>query len=224
MEKNTGKSFEEEVYKIISQIVKENRFMVSFPNVRILRKPRYYSKDRGAEIEFDISVEKYLDNPDENENMRPSIIIIIECKDYSKSIPVDDVEEFHAKLQQIGADNTKGMMITQNGCFQRSTLTYAESKGIALARILPSNQVHFAMFCRIDSMLAKGKMTEKEKREIAERRIKPLIEKNYISYNQHFYSSAEDDNLEHLIVRLFGIDYFEYLFPESKEKIIKGTQ
>ena len=213
MGKNTGKPFEEEVYKLISQIVKENRFMVSFPNVRILRKPRYYSKDRDAEIEFDVSVEKYLDNPDENKNIRPSIIVIIECKDYSKNIPVDDVEEFHAKLQQIGADNTKGVMITQNGCFQRSALTYAESKGIALARILPSNQVYFIMCVIGYFMFTKREMTEEEKR-----RISPLIEKSYISYNQYFYTSTEDDSLEHLIVRLLGIDYFEYLFPKSKEK------
>lgn len=148
MGKNTGVLFEEKVYELILEITKKNKFMVSFPNVKIRRKPRYYSKDRDAEIEFDVSVEKYLANPDENENMRPSIIVIIECKDYSNSIPVDDVEEFHAKLQQIGADNTKGMMITQKGCFQRSALTYAKSKGIAIARILPDDQIRF-VYCDI---------------------------------------------------------------------------
>lgn len=56
------------------------------------------------------------------------------------------MEEFHAKLQQIGVDNTKGMIITYNGCFQRSTLNYVNFKGIALARIIPFNLVKYVFF------------------------------------------------------------------------------
>lgn len=206
MSKNTGASFEKKVYELISEIVKKNEFIVSFPNVRIRRKPRYYSKDREAEIEFDISVEKYLRNPDENENMKPSIIVIIECKDYSNSIPVDDVEEFHAKLQQIGADNTKGMMITQKGCFQRSALAYAESKGIALARVLPLDELSLGeidMVCYSIDPLYWIMMTEEERIKVEmERKIRPLIEKNYKSYFEGFVSSTDDTKLEALIFRL----------------------
>jgi hypothetical protein len=68
---------------------------------------------------------------------------VIECKDYRGSIPVDDVEEFHAKLQQIGADNTKGMIFTRTGVYQKSAISYARSKGICLARILPDEQVEY---------------------------------------------------------------------------------
>ncbi len=207
MVKNTGASFEEQVYKQICEIVNNNEFMVSNPNVIIKRKPRYYSKDRDAEIEFDVSVEKYLGNPDENKNMRPSIIVVIECKDYSNSIPVDDVEEFHAKLQQIGADNTKGMMITRKGCFQKGTLNYANAKGIALARIIPPNQIIYVMYdcIRVDSY----KMTEeeriayeKEERERIENNIRSaLTEKDYISDRRDFFFSTRDYSLESLITR-----------------------
>lgn len=191
--KNTGAAFEEEVYKLISKIVNKNEFMVSNPNVRIRKKPRYYSKDRDTEIEFDVSVEKYLGNPDENKDIKPSIIIVIECKDYSSNIPVDDVEEFHAKLQQVGADNTKGMMITQKGCFQKSALTYANTKGIALARILPDDQVVFLL------ALIDNKKLETEKIEIE---ISALTEKDYISYDKGFFSLTGDYSLEKLIIRL----------------------
>lgn len=134
------------MYDLTVTITSKNKFMVSNPNVRIKRKPRYYSKDREAEIEFDVSVEKYLVDPDENKDIKPSIIIVIECKDYLKGIPVDDMEEFHAKLQQIGADSTKGMVITKNGFFQKSALLYAKSKGIALARIIPDTQIQYTLF------------------------------------------------------------------------------
>lgn len=149
LRKNTGEKLEEEVYDLIHEAINKNEFMISNPNVKIRKNPRYYSKDRGANIEFDVSVEKYLDDPDENKDIKPSIIIVIECKDYSNGIPVDDVEEFHAKLQQIGEDNTKGIIITKHGCFQRSAVAYAESKGIALARIIPDNQFFFRHILRV---------------------------------------------------------------------------
>ena len=197
MGKNTGASFEEEVFISINNLVEKNKFMVSEPNVRVCKKPRYYSKDRDAEIEFDISVEKYLGNPDEDNKLRPSIIVIIECKDYSTNIPVDDVEEFHAKLQQIGADNTKGIMITKNGNFQKSALTYADTKGIALARLLPDHQVNFVEY-RMRPIL-KMNYNLKKKKNI---NIMPLIKKGYISVNDgYFFSSTGEDSLEELIVR-----------------------
>jgi hypothetical protein len=37
---------------------------------------------------------------------------VFECKDYTGRVPVDDGEEFHAKLQQSGEDNTKGTFVT----------------------------------------------------------------------------------------------------------------
>lgn len=207
-QKNTGKELENEVYDLIVTITNKNEFMVSNPNVRIKRKPRYYSKDREAEIEFDVSVEKYLVDPDENKNIKPSIIIVIECKDYLKGIPVDDVEEFHAKLQQIGADSTKGIVITKNGFFQKSAVSYAESKGIALARIMPDNQITFVLFCM--SMQMGRKMTDEEKQKIKEEKNKPLVESGYISCNRNFFSLSGEESLEELVISFFGINYYEY--------------
>ncbi len=74
------------------------------------------------------------------ERERPSLVWIFECKDYAGSIPVDDIEEFHAKLQQIGEDNTKGTFVT-SGALQRSALAYAQAKGIGVIRLLPGEQI-----------------------------------------------------------------------------------
>lgn len=198
--KNTGKKLEREVYDLISKIVNENEFIVSNPNVKIKKKPRYYSKDRDSEIEFDISVEKYLAETDKNKNIKPSIIVVIECKDYKNGIPVDDVEEFHAKLQQIGADNTKGIIITKHGCFQRSALAYAESKGTALARIIPENQIEYLVFYDYGCYCYKN----------------PLLEIDSMSKNR-FFSSYGDNDLMSLVFRLFEIDYFDYC-KKNKER------
>lgn len=141
--KNTGIQFEDEVYTLIKEDINHYDFLVSMPNVEIHKHKKYYSKDREAYIIADISIEKYMNNDYQERGDPPSIIIVIECKDYKGSIPVDDVEEFHAKLQQIGADNTKGMIFTRAGAYQKSAISYARSKGISLARILPDEQVKY---------------------------------------------------------------------------------
>ena len=60
---------------------------------------------------------------------------IIECKDYSsKPIPVDDIEEFYAKIIQVSGVNTKAVFITSN-TFQSGAYTYANSKGMMLIEV-----------------------------------------------------------------------------------------
>jgi hypothetical protein len=102
------------------------------PNLtRVRHKPRYFSRDRGKDIIFDVSFEVFRKNAAE-----PHWIWIWECKNYSHTVPVDDVEEFHSKLSQIGADHTKGTMITPIG-FDPGVVEFARSKGIGLCRLVP---------------------------------------------------------------------------------------
>ena len=61
-----------------------------------------------------------------------NILVLIECKCYSHKVPVDDVEEFHSKLDDIGAQ--KGIMITTKG-YQGGTIKAALGRRIALAML-----------------------------------------------------------------------------------------
>lgn len=99
----------------------------------VQHKPAYYSRDRRKDISFDVSIEVCRKGVD-----TPFLVWIWECKNYNHSVPVDDVEEFHAKLSQIGADRTKGTMITPIG-FDEGTLEFARSKGIGLWRWIPED-------------------------------------------------------------------------------------
>lgn len=195
MSKNTGLKFEDEVYEIAKRLVESNDFLISNPNVKVCKKKSYYSKDRDSDIICDVTVEKYLGNPDENCELIPAIIVVIECKDYSGSIPVDDVEEFHAKLQQIGADNTKGIMITRNAEFQRGALNYAKSKHIALARILPDDQIHYIMHMLTANSFSDFVNPMKRIQKI----INALTDRNFISNGEKFFSLTGDMSLEDLI-------------------------
>lgn len=183
---NTGKDFENDVFDIIMNLITNNKFLVSLPNVYVYQQKEYYSKDRESYIKVDISIEKHLGN---KEVVPPSLIIILECKDYKGFISVSEIEEFHSKLQQIGADNTKGIFVTRNGAFQKSALNYAKSKGIGLIRIMPDNQVNDILYCITISnpilwyfFSPLGHMSLKNKYK------KALMEVDYISCDQHYIS------------------------------------
>lgn len=200
MSKNTGLELENDVYRIVSDLVKTNNFLLSPPYVQVHKKKSYYSKDRESNIICDVTVEKYWEDPETNPNIVPSIVVVIECKDYSSNIPVDDVEEFHSKLQQIGADNTKGIMITRYGNFQSGALRYATSKHISLARILPNDQLDFL----IHMLTPNHFFSINNQRVNPQNIIKALTQNNYRSDNgQSFFSTTGDSSLKNTIKSLF---------------------
>lgn len=126
---NKGASFEIEVYNMLNEIL-ETEFGLSPKLASVYHKKGYYSKDRGKDIITDVSIE--IKRPSATE---PYLIWIWECKDYDHRVPIDDVEEFHSKLEQIGMDKTKGTIAARSE-FQESCITYAKSKGIMLTRML----------------------------------------------------------------------------------------
>lgn len=130
-----GDAFESRVYAALAEELQTGRLCVSPKSAKIFRKKAYYSRDRSGDIVTDISVEVFLPNRE-----RPSLVWVFECKDYSGSVPVNDVEEFHTKLQQIGEDNTKGTFVT-SGAFQRGALNFARAKRLGVVRLLPDDQI-----------------------------------------------------------------------------------
>ncbi|MGG6293569.1 restriction endonuclease [Leptolyngbya sp. AN02str] len=96
-------------------------------------------------IKFDVSIEVFRKGA-----TIPYLIWVWECKNYTKKVPVDDVEEFHAKLNQIGANRTKGTLITPSG-FDESALQFARSEGIGLWRWIPENTPIISLEARTTS-------------------------------------------------------------------------
>lgn len=129
-----GVQYEDEVALLVDKELKDGNLGISPSLAMIRKKPSYFSRDRNANITFDVSIEV-----SRNGSSYPYWIWIWECKNYSHKVPVDDAEEFHAKLQQIGADKTKGTMITPIG-YDRGVIEFAKSKGLGLWRYIPSGQ------------------------------------------------------------------------------------
>ncbi|MDV6341912.1 restriction endonuclease [Nitrosomonas sp. Is35] len=143
-----GNKFEDQVFAAIYDEVYEGRLGLQPQQCRIFQKKGYYSRDRGGNIIVDISIELWLPGAPQW-----SMLWICECKDYSGSLPVDDVEEFKSKLDQISGKNVKGLLAI-TGALQRGAFNYAKSQGIGVVRILPEDQVCWVMYHMTSAMLS----------------------------------------------------------------------
>jgi hypothetical protein len=147
-----GNTFEIRVFSILSQLLIDDKLFVSGKRSKIFQKKGYYSEARKKNIITDISIETYIDDAD-----RWSLLTIIECKDYNISVPVNDIEEFKSKLDQIGDKNTKGIIATQYG-FQEGTLNFASHLGIALIRILPNESIVWDSYRTTNTLVTKDRI------------------------------------------------------------------
>lgn len=111
-------------------MIEKGDFWAKKENCRVFKKKGYFSKDRRKPIVVDVSIEISLPGAQEY-----SVLVAIECKNLSSSVPVDDVEEFSAKLQQIAGFNVKGIVASRHS-FQSGAREFAKSKSIALLRLL----------------------------------------------------------------------------------------
>jgi Zn-dependent peptidase ImmA (M78 family) len=121
-----GNKLERIILNYFKDEISNNRFFVRKEYCQIYWKKGYYSKDREKEIIFDIAIECYL--PGERHY---SILILIECKNYSHPVPVDDAEEFYQKILQISG--AKGVIVSASS-FQEGTITFCKSKKMGLLR------------------------------------------------------------------------------------------
>lgn len=141
--KNTrkiGDDFELKIYQYFCREIQEGRFIVDQKNCKIFRQKGYYSKDRNGKIIFDISIEMYF--PGATDFFQ---VILIECKNYEKSVSIDNAEEFFEKVNQVAAANGKAVLAS-TARFQKSVYNYAKSKGISLFRYFDDCATNWELF------------------------------------------------------------------------------
>ncbi|HSU15815.1 restriction endonuclease [Longimicrobium sp.] len=106
----------------------------------VFHQKGYRSLQRGSDIVVDLAIELRMKGASD-----PYLVWVWECKGYTHPVRVDDIEEFHAKLQQIGADRTKGTVVTRS-TFQKSAVRFAKANGIGLARAVPGTGLDHVMY------------------------------------------------------------------------------
>lgn len=142
---NKGTDYEIKVMNRVKLMLDQEELSISPKQAKISHKPAYYSRDRQKNITFDVSIEVCRKGAE-----TPYLIWIWECKNYSHKVPVDDVEEFHAKLNQVGANKTKGTLISPSE-FDEGAYEFARSKGIGLWRWIPDGAIVFRLDAGSDS-------------------------------------------------------------------------
>lgn len=184
-----GDEFEQRVFKLFSELLARGHLSCNFENSKIFSKKRYYSNDRKDEIEVDISIESYTHGREQY-----STLLVIECKNYSSAVPVNDIEEFHSKLQQIGA--SKGIVVSSN-IFQRAALNVAQAKRIGLARLLPESELQWILDRSTSGKITNGHQ-ETVNGDLIEILTNNRFESPYIEFAGYF-SGQVTHSLDHLL-------------------------
>jgi len=109
--------------KFTQQVIKE------LVGVKVHHHKVYIGRVSQREIKIDVSFNYTIAGAD--------LLFLVECKCYNHAVPVDDVEEFHSKIDDIGAH--KGILVTTVG-FQEGTIKTAKGRGIALALLTKEHQ------------------------------------------------------------------------------------
>ncbi|MBA4193582.1 MAG: hypothetical protein C0451_03325 [Comamonadaceae bacterium] len=113
MSKHTPLEYEEFVRKVVESLV----------GVDVFQGREFEGRIAGRKIKVDASfVLRIAGGAD--------MLVLVECKHYNHRVPVDDIEEFHSKIDDIGAQ--KGILITTVG-FQAGAVKAATGRRIALA-------------------------------------------------------------------------------------------
>lgn len=150
-----GDKLEDKAFEVFKSQIADDCFFSRREYCKIFQKKGYYSRDREKDIIFDVSVEVTLPGQEHY-----SLLFLIECKNYGHSVPVDDVEEFFAKIQQISGANTKGIIVSTNS-FQKGTFKFSRSKGIGLLRYFSKEQLEWVL-TRSPSSMASSSVSSAE--------------------------------------------------------------
>lgn len=181
-----GDQFEDRVFNAIKDELVSERLGLLPKSCQIFRKKKYYSKNRKANIELDISIEVFLPNAP-----NWSFLWAFECKDYKSALPANDVEEFHAKIQQIAGDNVKATLIL-SGAMQKSALEYCKSLGIGVVRLLSDDHLCLILYDMeemYDTEYSPRSLYERDEAKLeVDNDISALTKSEFVSYDQNFFA------------------------------------
>jgi hypothetical protein len=134
-----GTRFEEKVFNYLRKYIDDGRYFARADCCRIFRQKRYPSRERGADIKFDITIE--VTDPGAS---KYSLLVVVECKDYESSVPISDLEVLDSRMRQVSGCNTKGIIVVTSA-LQSAAITFARSNGVAVARWFSAKNVKWEL-------------------------------------------------------------------------------
>lgn len=143
----------------------------------LFHKKGYFSRDRNTDIIFDVALEIRMQGAE-----APTFVSLIECKNYKKPVPVDDAEEFYAKLQQVSA--SKGILASSSG-FQRGTIDYCKSKKIGLLRYFEKSEPQWVLRRQVVGCEMNLLGSPHEAERLLELSDSPVAYSHYVYFSPH---------------------------------------
>lgn len=134
-----GDDFERAVYEALEKDIAAGTFYITRDFCRIFRKKGYYSRDRGANIVFDVSIEVSLPG-----QAAYSFLILVECKNLGRPVGIEDAEEFHSKVGQVSGANVKGIIASANS-FADTAIHFSRANGFGLLRYFNSADLQWIL-------------------------------------------------------------------------------
>lgn len=202
-----GSAFESEVFEYLKQEIEAERFGIKANSCKIYKQQKYFSKDRESNIVFDIAIEVYLAG-----STTFSFLFLIECKNYGHSVPIDDVEEFFQKTQQVAAANSKAIIFSR-ASFQKGAKTFSKSKGIGLVRYSSSIDNEWVLHRTMASSLT-AKIMQNVSNAL------DYEESHFIKYKANIQTPLKpSNNIQDLFLDLLYYDDSYKLFSESISSI-----
>jgi hypothetical protein len=131
-----GEELELRVFRALRRMMRDGALGLNPDRCRIEHQRRYFSYERKRPIKVDVAIEIYP-----MEARTPAIIWVWECKDHAGSLPVGELERFHATLAQLGRDRTKGTIVTSTGVLDPAAWEFAITNGIGIVRIMPDDRI-----------------------------------------------------------------------------------
>lgn len=104
--------------------------------------------------------------------------VAVECKEYTSSVSVGKIRDFHGALFDIG--NIKGIFVTTKG-YQQGAITFAESVGIDLKTVSEPSQEELDELPGINTLEINGRVICIGKSEVS-----PIFDMAWIKENTDF--------------------------------------
>ncbi|WP_158728891.1 MULTISPECIES: ImmA/IrrE family metallo-endopeptidase [unclassified Flavobacterium] len=207
-----GDAFEAKSYELIEKALNNKDLSFIPEHCTLYRKKKYHNLIREKDVIFDLVIE--VKHPDA---IKPTILCIIECKNYSNhSVPVDDLEEFSYKLQNIKGYTPKGIVITNNK-FQSGAFKIAENTGIMLIEV---NEDNYTIVLHKNEKL---KIQTKEENDFDEK-IRKLIENALLPKKIDGLKKLNSSNIENIaneFLNSFNTDILNYALATPLNRIVE---
>lgn len=118
-----GEEFEKKVFDFLNRIlVSDDVPGTSSKRSKLFFKKRYPTLTERT-IVTDVSIETYI-SEEKQAAGEWSTLIIFECKRYSRTVDIADLDEFESKLRKMGGYGIKGYFVTTSG-FTQTTISDA---------------------------------------------------------------------------------------------------